>query len=128
MSKAIKATIVNNSIIAGRCDTERELAMLKLRDACKGMDREAIKAAIMPGWAQGAGITLTDEGNWPENAGTAKRRFNRLIADILDDGSAKASEPTKVRIKASEREAAEALLAACGGDLKRAQAVLKAIA
>jgi len=123
------ATILDNSITAGRCDAERERAMLALRKQCKGMERDAIKAAIMPGWAQGARITLTDSGNWPKNAGTAKRRFNRLIADILDDGSAKTtSEPTKVRIKASEREAAEALLAACGGDLKRAQAVLKAVA
>ena len=125
-----KANNINTlSITAGRCDAERERAMLELRKACAGMDREAIKAAIMPGWAQGAGITLTDEGNWPEDAGTAKRRFNRLIADILDDGSAKTtSEPTKVRIKASEREAALALLEACGGDLKRAKAVLKAVA
>ena len=125
-----KANNINElSIKIGKTDTDRELLVLQLRDACKGMDREAIKAAIMPGWAQGAGITLTDEGNWPEDAGTAKRRFNRLIADILDDdSSAKASEPTKIRISKAEREAAEALLAACGGDLKRAQAVLKAVA
>ena len=124
-----KANITALSIQVGKTDTDREQLILQLRDACKGMDREAIKAATMPGWAQGAGIKLTDEGNWPENAGTAKRRFNRLIADILDDGSAKTtSEPTKVRIKASEREAALALLEACGGDLKRAKAVLKAVA
>ena len=125
-----KANNINElSIKIGKTDTDRELLVLQLRKACAGMDREAIKAAIMPGWAQGAGITLTDEGNWPEDAGTAKRRFNRLIADILDDGSAKTtSEPTKVRIKASEREAAEALLAACGGDIKRAIAALKAVA
>ena len=125
-----KANNINElSIKIGKTDTDRELLVLQLRDACKGMDREAIKAAIMPGWAQGAGITLTDEGNWPEDAGTAKRRFNRLIADILDDdSSAKASEPTKIRISKAEREAAEALLAACGGDLKRAQAVLQAVA
>lgn len=122
-------TINSIAIEAGKFDTERELRVLQLRDACKGMDREAIKAAIMPGWAQGAGITLTDSGNWPKNAGTAKRKFNRLISDVIGDDNAKtASEPTKVRIKASEREAAEALLAACGGDLKRAQAVLKAVA
>ena len=125
-----KANNINElSIKIGKTDTDRELLILQLRDACKGMDREAIKAAIMPGWAQGAGITLTDSGNWPEDAGTAKRRFNRLISDVIGDDNAKtASEPTKVRIKASEREAAEALLAACGGDLKRAQAVLKAVA
>ena len=125
-----KANNINElSIKIGKTDTDRELLVLQLRKACAGMDREAIKTAILPGWAQGAGITLTDEGNWPEDAGTAKRRFNRLIADILDDGSAKTtSEPTKVRIKASEREAAEALLAACGGDIKRAIAALKAVA
>jgi hypothetical protein len=126
----MKANNINElSIKIGKTDTDRELLVLQLRKACAGMDREAIKAAIMPGWAQGAGITLTDEGNWPEDAGTAKRRFNRLISDILDDdSSAKASEPTKIRISKAEREAAEALLAACGGELKRAQAVLKAVA
>jgi len=137
MSKAnnIKAIIDENAPIAGRCDLERERAMLKLRKACKGMDRDAIKAAILPGWAEGAGIVLNEDGTWPGGsagaAGAAKKRFNRLVHDILADegeSSNKQAEPTKVRLSKAEREAALALLEACGGKLNRARAVLKAVA
>ena len=129
-----KANSINElSIKIGKTDTDRELLVLQLREACKGMDRDEIKAAILPGWAQGAGIVLNEDGTWPGgsagSAGAAKKRFNRLIADILDVGeTSDKAAPTKVRISKAEREAALALLEACGSNMNRVRAVLKAVA
>lgn len=119
------ATINTLSITAGQTDTQRELIVLNLREACAGMAREAIKAAILPGWAKGAGIILGDyrgQPSWPENAGAAKKRFNRLIADVCE-GEASRGKEEKPAIEVSQDliDAIQALLAQHGVTKKEAQ-------
>lgn len=110
---------------AGQTDTQRERIVLDLREACAGMDRDAIKAAILPGWAKGAGITLGDyrgQPSWPENAGAAKKRFNRLISDVCE-GEASRSKQEKPAIEVDQDliDAIQNLLAAAGVTKKEAQ-------
>ena len=119
------ATINTLSITAGQTDTQRERIVLDLREACAGMAREAIKAAILPGWAKGAGIILGDyrgKPAWPENAGSAKKRFNRLISDVCEGESSRGKEE-KPAIEVSQDliDAIQALLAQHGVTKKEAQ-------
>lgn len=118
-------TIATLSFDAGATDTIRELLIIQLREACAGLDREAIKAAILPGWAKGAGIVLGDyrgRPSWPENAGSAKKRFNRLIADVCeaDDARVKEDKPA-IEVDQGLIDAIQNLLAAAGVDKKQAQ-------
>lgn len=118
-------TIATLSFDAGATDTIRELLILQLREACAGMTRDDIKAAILPGWAKGAGITLGDyrgKPSWPENAGAAKKRFNRLIADVCEGESSRGKEE-KPEIVVSQDliDAIQALLAQHGVTKKEAQ-------
>lgn len=119
------ATINTLSITAGQTDTQRELIILNLREACAGMTRDAIKDAILPGWAKGAGIEMTEyrgKPAWPENAGSAKKRFNRLISDVCE-GEASRSKEEKPEIVVSQDliDAIQALLAQHGVTKKEAQ-------
>lgn len=118
-------TIATLSFTAGQTDTARELLILQLREACAGMTREEIKTAILPGWAKGAGIVLGDyrgKPAWPENAGAAKKRFNRLISDVCEGESSRGKEE-KPEIVVSQDliDAIQALLAQHGVDKKQAQ-------
>ena len=118
-------TIATLSFDAGATDTIRELLILQLREACAGMDRNAIKDAILPGWAKGAGIEMTEyrgKPAWPENAGAAKKRFNRLIADVCE-GEASRSKAEKPEIVVSQDliDAIQSLLAQHGVTKKEAQ-------
>lgn len=117
--------IATLSFDAGATDTIRELLIIQLRDACAGMTRDDIKAAILPGWAKGAGIVLGDyrgKPSWPDNAGAAKKRFNRLIADVCE-GEASRSKEEKPEIVVSQDliDAIQALLAQHGVTKKEAQ-------
>lgn len=108
----------------GQTDTQRELLVLDLRTACAGMDRDAIKAAILPGWAKGAGIVLGDyrgKPAWPENAGTAKKRFNRLISDVCEGEASRKQEKPAIEVDQSLVDAIQNLLAQHGVNKKQAQ-------
>lgn len=118
-------TINKLSFDAGSTDTVRELIILDLRTACAGMTREDIKTAILPGWAKGAGIVLGDyrgKPSWPDNAGAAKKRFNRLIADVCE-GEASRSKEDKPVIEVDQDliDELQNLLAKYGVTKKQAQ-------
>tara|TARA_R110000868_G_scaffold54418_1_gene170118 strand:- start:183 stop:593 length:411 start_codon:yes stop_codon:yes gene_type:complete len=119
-------TLINTlSFDAGSTDTVRELLIHDLRKACAGLDRPEIKAAILPGWAKGAGIKLGDyrgQPSWPDNAGAAKKRFNRLIADICE-GEASRGKEEKPAIEVDQGliDEIQNLLAKYGVDKKQAQ-------
>jgi hypothetical protein len=118
-------TIATLSFDAGATDTVRELLIIQLREACAGLDRDAIKAAILPEWAKGAGIIMGDyrgKPSWPDNAGAAKKRFNRLIADVCE-GEASRSKEEKPVIEVDQDliDAIQNLLAAAGVTKKEAQ-------
>ena len=118
-------TIATLSFDAGATDTVRELLILQLREACAGLDRDAIKAAILPEWAKGAGIAMTEyrgKPAWPENAGTAKKRFNRLISDICEsEGSRSKEETPEIVVSQDLIDAIQNLLAQHGVTKKEAQ-------
>ena len=117
--------IATLSLKAGKTDTAQQGIILQLREACAGMDRDAIKAAILPGWAKGAGIVLGDyrgKPSWPDNAGAAKKRFNRLIADVCESDESRSKEDKpEIEVDQSLIDAIQNLLAQHGVDKKQAQ-------
>lgn len=97
-------------------------------------DKAALADALRPGVAQFYGITLTVKSTgrtvFPvdhvntESARTALSKLTRAV--MGETAKHKAPAPT-VRVKATERSAYDALLAACGGDAARLAAVVKAL-
>lgn len=97
-------------------------------------DRDALVAALRPGVAKFYGIGfdaaygatgkfVTDDEQLSMAARTALSKLARAVQGV---SVAHTSEPAKLRVKAQERAAYEAFLAACGGDAKRMAAVIKA--
>ena len=125
INTAVQTLIATLSFTVGQTDTQRELLVLQLREACAGLDRAEIKAAILPGWAKGAGIKLGDyrgKPAWPENAGTAKKRFNRLISDVCEsDDSRSKTETPAIEVSQDLIDAIQNLLAQHGVTKKEAQ-------
>lgn len=108
----------------------------KARAACAGLTQDDVRDALLPLIAAYRGVKIV-EGRGKATGRkvfdreapafeSAKRDLRMITQDICGAGSdhAAPSKPTKVRAKA----AALALLEACGGDLKRAMAILKAVA
>lgn len=121
MNKTLIATL---AAAAGQTDTARERIILDLRRECAGMTREDVKALLLPDWAKGAGITLVDyrgAPSWPENAGTAKKRFNRLVADVCEGGASRSKEKEAVEVSQDLIDAIQSLLASYGVTKKEAQ-------
>lgn len=97
-------------------------------------DKAALADALRPGVAKFYGITLeiksTGRAVFPadhantESARTALSKLTRAVMGEL--ANHKAPAPV-VRVKAGERSAYDALLAACGGDVARLAAVVKAL-
>lgn len=98
-------------------------------------DRDALAAALRPGVAKFYGIDfdasygksgkfVTDDEQLGMAARTALSKLARAVQGV---SVAHTSEPTKLRVKANERAAYDAFLAACGGDAKRLAAVVKAL-
>lgn len=97
-------------------------------------DKALLADALRPGVAQYYGITLTVKSTgrtvFPvdhvhtESARTALSKLTRAVMGEV--AQHKAPAPT-VRVKATERSAYDALLAACGGDAQRLAAVVKAL-
>lgn len=116
--------IATLSFTAGQTDTQRERIILDLRRECAGMAREDVKTLLLPDWAKGAGITLVEYRGapaWPENAGTAKKRFNRLIADVCEGGASRSKEKEAPEVSQDLIDAIQAVLAAHGATKKEAQ-------
>ena len=121
MNKTLIATLAHT---AGATDTTRERIILDLRRECAGMARDAVKALLLPDWAKGAGIALVDYRGapaWPENAGTAKKRFNRLIADVCEGTAPRSKEKEEIDVSQDLIDALQAVLAAHGVTKKEAQ-------
>jgi hypothetical protein len=122
MNKTLIATLAHT---AGSTDTTRERVILDLRRECAGTARDAVKALLLPDWAKGAGITLVDyrgKPAWPENAGTAKKRFNRLIADVCEGTAPRSkAEAEKPEVDQALIDAIQTLLAKHGVTKKEAQ-------
>lgn len=97
-------------------------------------DKAALADYLRPGVAKYRGITLelksTGRAVFPsEHAKTnaAKLDLSRLVRAVIGQTSNHAADKPKVRVASFERAAFTAFLDACGGDVARARAVLKAL-
>ena len=96
-------------------------------------DKAALADALRPGVAKFYGITLEVKSTGREvfpsehaNTESARTALSKLVRAVQGQVSHHAAPAPAVRIKAVERSAYEAFLAACGGDAKRMAAVIKA--
>lgn len=109
---------------------------LRARKELKGKPAADVRAVVLPILATHYGCPTNEDGTSLVKAGTdaklyarTTKRIQRVVKDIVGESANNhESQPTKVRVKADERAAALALLEACGGDLKRATAILKVVA
>ena len=97
-------------------------------------DKAALADALRPGVAKFYGITLelksTGRAVIPADhvhAESARTALSKLVRAVQGQVSHHAAPVPTVRIKATERSAYDAFLAACGGDVKRMAAVIKAL-
>ena len=143
MQKHITTVVRNmlNNVDAALAARDAYMASLaKAREHFKGATRDDVRAVLVPivgefravpivdGERKAKGTKVLDSS--AKNYETAKRDLTRILADICGPVSAD-SEPTKVKLSADEKAAARALLKACkacGGDVRRAIAALKAVA
>lgn len=96
-------------------------------------DKAALADALRPGVAQFYGITLeiksTGRAVIPadhKHAESARTALSKLVRAVMGETANHKAAAPAVRVKAPERHAVEALLAACGGDWTRVAAVIKA--
>jgi hypothetical protein len=107
-------------------------AIAALRPSFEGYEAAGITDVLRPIIAKYYGLVCkvnekTGRVNMPEGSEAARQALSRIVKDIIGKTNDKAA-PTKVRLSAAESAAFVALLAACGGDAKRAAVVFKCLA
>ena len=107
-------------------------AIAALRPSFEGYEAAGITDVLRPITAKYYGLVCnvnekTGRVTMPEGSEAARQALSRIVKDIVGKTNDKAA-PTKVRVSAAERAAFVALLAACGGDAKRAAVVFKCLA
>ena len=107
-------------------------AIAALRPSFEGIEADGITTTLRPIIAKYYGLVCkvnekTGRVTMPEGSEAARQALSRIVKDIIGKTNDKAA-PTKVRVSAAERAAFNALLAACGGDAKRAAVVFKCLA
>lgn len=103
-------------------------------DAATLADKSALADALRPGVAKYYGMPLVTKGTgrvvFPADhaeSDNARQALSKLVRAVQGPVVHHSAEPAPtVRIKAAERNAYAAFLAACGGDAKRMAAVIKA--
>lgn len=97
-------------------------------------DKAALADYLRPGVAKYRGITLelksTGRAVFPSEhkaTNAAKLDLSRLVRAVIGQSSNHAADKPKVRVAAAERAAYTAMLDACGGDVARVRAVIKAL-
>lgn len=135
MSASTKTTAAVVATLKAAASFQERVADVRATlDAATMCDKAALADALRPGVAKYYGIELTvkstgrtvfpvDHAN-TESARTALSKLTRAV--MGETANHKAPAPT-VRVKSTERGAYEALLAACGGDVQRLAAVVKAL-
>jgi hypothetical protein len=134
MSASTTTRAVIATLKAAASFQERVADVRATLDKATLTDKAALADALRPGVAQFYGIELTIKSTGrtvipadhvhAESARTALSKLTRAV--MGETANHKAPAPT-VRIKATERSAYDALLAACGGDVARLAAVVKAL-
>lgn len=135
MSVSTKTTAaVVATLKAAHAFQERVADVRATLDAATMCDKAALADALRPGVAKYYGITLETKSTGRQvipadhdQSDNARTALSKLVRAVMGE-TAKHSAPAPV-IKASkaERGAYEALLAACGGDVQRLAAVVKAL-
>lgn len=133
MSKSINSLVVAALRTA---DTfgERVAAIRAAVPTSALADKAALADLLRPGVAQKHGIVLTIKSTgravFPaDDARTdaAKQDLSRLCRAVIGQVVHQKAEPVAMRFSAAQKAAAASLLQACGGDMARVRAVLKAV-
>lgn len=133
MSKAIN-TLVINAMGAAANFAARVDALRAALPAETIADHTALLDALRPGVAQYRGITLTEKSTgrlvFPadhDKTEAAKKDLQRLAKAVMGPVVHQKAEAAPMRFNAAQKAAAAQLLAACGGDMARVRAVIKAV-
>jgi hypothetical protein len=118
----LNTTAITNAIIAALTHGDAfEAEMLKLQGLLKGAEREAVKDIVAPIVAAHYGETFAD-GKWADSKCAAKRKANRIIANIVGTAPKQAN---KVKVNKALVKQIAALLAEM--DTKAVNATLTAV-
>ena len=134
MAQANITTLVVAALNAAGLFAQRVEALRAALPRATLADKTALLDALRPGVAQRWGIALTVKSTgravFPvDHAKTeaAKKDLQRLARAVQGEVVHQKVEPRAMRFTAQQRDAAASLLAACGGDMARVRAVLKAV-
>ena len=128
-----------NTLVAAVLDTAASFTQRvdAVRKACpKALlaDKAGLTDFLRPAVAKYHGITLTEQSTkrmvFPADhakTNAAKLDLSRLVRRVMGETSAHKAEPVAMRFNAAQKSAAQSLLDACGGDMARVRAVLKAV-
>jgi len=118
----LNTTAITNAIIAALTHGDAfEAEMLKLQGLLKSAEREAVKDIVAPIVAAHYGETFAD-GKWANSKCAAKRKANRIIANIVGTAPKQAN---KVKVNKALVKQIAALLAEM--DTKAVNATLTAV-
>lgn len=132
----MSASIINATIATLKAAASFQARVSDLRAALPRAtlaDRDALTIALRPGVAKFYGIEHAEHGKTgkfvcddDKVSMAARTALSKLVRAVQGVSVAHSPEPKAVRVKAQERDAYAAFLAACGGDAKRVLAVIKA--
>jgi hypothetical protein len=118
----LNTTAITNAIVAALTHGDAfEAEMLKLQGLLKSAEREAVKDIVAPIVAAHYGETFAD-GKWADSKCAAKRKANRIIANIVGTAPKQAN---KVKVNKALVKQIAALLAEM--DTKAVNATLTAV-
>lgn len=134
MAQANIITLVRSALNAAAAFQQRVADVRAALPRATLADKATLLDALRPGVAAFYGITLnvksTGRAVFPDDHASteaAKKSLQRLARAVQGEVVHQKVEPKAMRFTAQQRDAAASLLAACGGDMARVRAVLKAV-
>ena len=132
MSKAINKAVVSTLTVAAQFG-ERVEQLRALLDPATLSDRDSVTVALRPGVAAFYKIDHAEHGKTGKFvtddeslAATARQSLSRLVRAVYGVPH-RETAPVVVKVGKAEKAAYAAFLAACGGDVARVAAVIKAL-
>jgi hypothetical protein len=132
MSQAINTAVIN-TLKAAASFQQRVADLRGQLSRATLADRDALIVALRPGVAKFYGIEHAEHGATgkfvcdDDKVSMAARTALSKLVRAVQGPVAHETVVAKVRVKATEKDAYNAFLAACGGDVKRMAAVIKAL-
>ena len=134
MAQANIITLVRSALNAAAAFQQRVADVRAALPRATVADKAALLDALRPGVAAFYGITLnvksTGRAVFPDDhpdTEAAKKALQRLARAVQGEVVHQKAPAPVFRLSTSQKDAAAALLAACGGNPKRALAALKAV-